>query len=332
LKRPWALPFVPLYVAGVVLRSASLRFGFERIQHLSWPVISMGSVSAGGAGKTPFVIALARLLKSQDLNLDVLSRGYGRSTSAPTAVNPNGTAKSYGDEPLLIAREADVPVYVAARRFDAGILAETVAAQSGITKGIHLLDDGFQHRQLARDIDIVLVSSEDIEDSLLPAGNRRESLSALKRAHVLAVSAGNHAAIEQLRGMDLQQPIWLYRREMIVPSKALETPAIAFCGIARPSQFFSGLERAGVALTATHVFPDHHPFAPRDLKMLQRLATKSGAKSLITTPKDHVRLAALANELTREIPLYTADLRVVLEDEPDIVAWLQTVLPPASSL
>ena len=125
MKRPLLLPLVPLYAAGLALRELRLSRGWEPIRRLRFPVISIGNLSTGGSGKTPLTITLARLLSARGFHVDVLSRGYGRSSREPARVLPDGTAEQYGDEPLLIAREAGVPVYVAAERYDAGLLAES---------------------------------------------------------------------------------------------------------------------------------------------------------------------------------------------------------------
>jgi tetraacyldisaccharide 4'-kinase len=299
------------------LRSAGLRLGLERVRKLALPVLSVGSLSAGGAGKTPFVIALTRLLKQEGMYIDVLSRGYGRTGHHAACVNQDGDALTYGDEPLLITREAQVPVYVGARRWEAGKLAETLASSE---LAAHLLDDGFQHRRLHRDVDIVLVSSEDLADWLLPAGNRREALGALKRATILAVPRDDDAAVTRLRTMGLQQPIWRFRRVMSVPE--LPGPAVAFCGIARPEQFFDGLRRAGFAIAANRAFPDHHLFTARDVATLTKMVNETGARSFLTTAKDAARLGTLATELERIAPLLTADLTVKFEDEPAVTRWL----------
>jgi len=310
LKRPWALPLVPFYAAGAALR----RIGMTP-KRLAWPVISVGSLSAGGAGKTPFVIALAQLLKREGFYVDVLSRGYGRLGTAVERVDPQGDAERFGDEPLLIAREAGVPVFVGAQRFKAGQLAEQATKA-----GVHLLDDGFQHRQLARDVDIVLVSSEDLGDSLLPAGNLREGLGALKRADVLAVPAGDDSAAARLWGMGLKQPIWEYRREMDVPTVSGST--VAFCGIARPEQFFSGLEQLGVSIAARKSFRDHARLGWRDLELLRKLAAEVGAETMLTTEKDRIRLGDLKRKWKKMPQLVAVGLRVVLGDETEILRSL----------
>jgi tetraacyldisaccharide 4'-kinase len=321
LRRPWALPLVPLYAAGAALRSMALRTGFEKVQRLAWPVVSVGSLSAGGAGKTPFVIALAQLLKRDGFSVDVLSRGYGRVGKAVEQVDPEGDAEQFGDEPLLLAREAGVPVFVAARRYDAGMLAEA----STMANPVHLLDDGFQHRQLARAADIVLVSSEDLDDWLLPAGNLREGAGALRRATVFAVESADDAAVERLQTMGLRQAIWRFGRRMVVPQVA--GPVCAFCGIARPEQFFTGLERAGLTLAAKKTFRDHHPYSAGDLQALEHLADRMGASGgLITTSKDRVRMGQLGDQLAQRIPFNTVGLRTVMEDEAAAVSWLERAL------
>jgi tetraacyldisaccharide 4'-kinase len=311
---------MPLYAAGGLLRDVGLRVGLEQVKKLRSPVISVGSLSAGGAGKTPFVIALAGMLRAK--RIDVLSRGYGRSSRAVERVDPDESAERFGDEPLLIARETGLPVFVGARRFEAGLLAEAQA--DGL--GLHLLDDGFQHRQLARDVDIVLVSSEDLDDWLLPAGNLREGVSALRRASVLAVPVGDDVAVARLRAMELlglRQPVWRFRRVMDV--SRVQGRVLGFCGIARPGQFFAGLEAAGVSPVAKHVFADHHRFSQDDIAFLNRLA--DGAEAFVTTAKDHVRLGLLAAQLT--LPVQVASLRVEIEDAANAVAWIERALGSA---
>jgi tetraacyldisaccharide 4'-kinase len=319
LRRPWALPLAPLYAAGASLRGLGLRVGLERTQRLRSPVISVGSLSAGGAGKTPFVIALAGMLRAK--RVDVLSRGYGRSGNAVELVDPGGSAERFGDEPLLIARETGLPVFVGGRRFEAGLLAESQADGPVL----HLLDDGFQHRQLARDVDIVLVSSEDLSDWLLPAGNLREGVGALRRASVLAVPLGDDVAVMRLRAMGLRQPVWRFRRVMNISE--VRGRVLAFCGIARPGQFFSGLEAAGVSLVVRHAFSDHHRFGHADIALLNRLAGGAGTQAFVTTAKDCVRLGQLATRLA--MPIQVANLRIEIEDTAAVAAWLERALGSA---
>jgi len=329
------MPLVPLYAAGAAVRSAALRLGLEPVRRLRWPVVSIGNLSAGGAGKTPFTMALARLLLREGIYVDVLSRGYGRKSREIERVNTSGNAEQFGDEPLLIARRIGLPVYVGAKRYRAGRLAER---ESNSRTGVHLLDDGFQHRQLARQVDIVLVSSEDLGDSLLPAGNLRERWTALKRAGVLAVAMGDDAAVERLRELGLgpqsDQPIWRFRRSMIVPEipeSLAARPVVAFCGIARPGQFFAGLAEKGFQVAATRTFPDHHFFTRGDVAMLRRLLESTGSGALVTTAKDLFRMGDLATTLDSADPIFSVDLEVVFEDEAGVAVWLRRALGLAAS-
>jgi tetraacyldisaccharide 4'-kinase len=325
--RPLLLPLVPVYRLGLALRDLQLRSGLKPVRRLKWPVVSIGNLSTGGSGKTPLTIALAKALSARGLHVDVLSRGYGRRSALPLLVDSGGTAQEFGDEPLLIAREANVPVYVAAERYEAGLMAEADATKGAREQvGVHLLDDGFQHRQLARDVDIVLMDRRDMEDRLLPAGNLRESVLALRRAHVLALPAEQpelERFFREYAPVDLPRwtgPVWRVRRVMDIPP--LDGPVAAFCGIARPDQFFQGLESAGVRLTARIAFPDHHRYTADDLDRIATEAGKAGASALLTTEKDRIRLGALAATLPVSLPLKTVQLRIEIEDEDAAVDWL----------
>src|SRR5579863_1078577 len=266
MKRPLLLPLVPLYAAGLALRDLRLTRGWEPIRRLRYPIISIGNLSTGGSGKTPLAIALARLLSACGFRVDVLSRGYGRKDTAPTRVRPDGTAEQYGDEPLLIARETGLPVYVAAERYDAGRLAESNASPDDGSLHVHVLDDGFQHRQLHRDIDILLVDCEDWHDQLLPAGNLRETSNATRRASALAIPADDSAFETEPRDWGWTGPIWRVRRRMEIPQ--VTGPVVAFCGIARPEQFFAGLKAAGVEIADRLAFRDHFSYRAADLNDL----------------------------------------------------------------
>ncbi len=324
--RPLLWPLVPAYRLALALRDLQLRTGLKPIRRLRWPVVSIGNLSTGGAGKTPLTIALAKALTARGLHVDVLSRGYGRRGSAhPLLVDSRGTAQDFGDEPLLIARESQVPVYVAAERYEAGLSAERSAeAQSKAPRDAeespglkaHILDDGFQHRQLARDIDVLLLSRRDLNDHLLPAGNLREPLSAALRAQVIAIPADEPEVEAQLKSMGWQGIFWRLHRRMEIPQ--LDGPFAAFCGIARPDQFFHGLESAGVTLAARTVFADHHDYTAADLARIQSTARAAGAKALLTTEKDRIRLGGL----TATLPILTVQLRIEIEDESAAIDWL----------
>lgn len=314
-------PLVTVYRLGLALRERQLRSGREPVRRLRWPVVSVGSLSAGGAGKTPMTIALAKALTARGFYVDVLSRGYGRKSRDAARVRPDGTAEEFGDEPLLIAQQAGVPVYVAAERFEAGQLAEANHEDETKLPGrpaLHLLDDGFQHRQLSRDVDILLADRGDWSDRLLPAGNLRESLRAAERADVIAIPADDPAFEQELREWGWRGPVWRVRRVMDV--RQVPGPVVAFCGIARPQQFFAGLERAGVAMAARMAFADHHRYSARDITRIRAAAHKAQAAELITTEKDYVRLGDSAVDLCAGMKLSIASLRAEIEEEA--VDWL----------
>ncbi|HEY1766217.1 MAG TPA: tetraacyldisaccharide 4'-kinase [Terracidiphilus sp.] len=319
--RPWLAPLVPLYRLGLFAREAALRAGLEPVRRLRWPVVSIGNLSTGGAGKTPLTIALAQAFTRCGLHVDVLSRGYGRRSTSAARVDPEGTAEAFGDEPILIAREAGVPAYVAAERYQAGLLAEVDGADR--PAGIHLLDDGFQHRQLHRDVNILLLDAGTwFDERLLPAGNLREPLAAMRRAGVLAIPAREAESLESsLRNRGgWSGPIWHLQRTMDVPS--IEGPVIAFCGIARPEQFFEGLRRAGLSVAHCVAFPDHHRYQEAGLARLRDLARHARAAAFVTTEKDRVRLGELANKLAESCPLQTARLRIEIDQQNAAIEWL----------
>jgi tetraacyldisaccharide 4'-kinase len=327
MSRPWLQPLVPVYRLALALREMRLRSGLEPVRRLRWPVISIGNLSTGGTGKTPLTIALARTLTARGTHVDVLSRGYGRRSALPLQVNPSGTAEDFGDEPLLIAREAGVPVYVAAQRYEAGLMAEAAWPQNeGESQQVraHILDDGFQHRQLHRDVDIVLINRHDWLDRLLPAGNLREPLRALFRASVIAIPAEDPQFEAELKAFGWQGPIWRLRRKMEIDMEdgPVDGPVAAFCGIARPGQFFHGLEKGGLRLAARIPFPDHYQYTEARVRHLLAAAESTGATALMTTEKDLVRLGHLAAMFPESLPLKTAHLTIEIEDEAAAMEWL----------
>ncbi len=326
-SRRWLLPLTPLYRLGLAFREMRLRLGWEPVRRLHSPVVSIGNLSTGGAGKTPLAIAVARAFTARGFAVDVLSRGYGRQTKGAARVRPDGTAEEFGDEPLLIARQAGVPVYVSRERYEAGLVAEAdspVAAKEGNPSSVYLLDDGFQHRQLHRDVDILLLNRADWHDRLLPAGNLREPLHAALRASIVAIPADEPELETELRSLGWQGPVWRLQRHMEVP--ALDGPVAAFCGIARPDQFFAGLQAAGLHLATRTAFPDHHCYVQHDLDCVLDAARTIKASAIITTEKDRVRLGKLAAAFPQSTPLKTASLSVSIDDETAALDILISIL------
>jgi tetraacyldisaccharide 4'-kinase len=293
-------PLSALFGAGVEIRNHLYDRGTFRANRLQAPVISVGSISAGGAGKTPFLIMLGEHLKQRGLSFDVLSRGYGRKTTGVMLVDPEGSPNEFGDEPLLIARKLGVPVIVGEDRYAAGQFAEGKFGPQA-----HLLDDGFQHRQLARDFDIVLLTERDLHDALLPVGRLREPLSSLTRASAIVLMEG--VIPEQVPRRE-EQSVWRVSR-IIVPPETSDT-CFAFCGIARPQSFFAQLRNAGIRLLGTHEFRDHHLYSPPDVELLLRLRQESGATAFITTEKDEVNLGGYLQQM---LPVHVVPVRMQFE-------------------
>jgi tetraacyldisaccharide 4'-kinase len=298
-------------VYASVVRARNGRFDRTPPLKLGWPVVSIGNLSVGGAGKTPLVICLARLLQQEGLAPDVLSRGYGRSRPTVERVDPAGSADRFGDEPLLIARSTTVPVYVGANRYEAGLLAESETGGPGV----HLLDDGFQHRQLARDLDIVVMHRSDLHQRLLPAGRLREPLASLRRAGVIVLRHEDAELEPALRVHTRTEcRFWIVRRSL-----ALQSPmqmAVAFCAVARPTEFFAGLAAAGAGIAEKVRFRDHHRYTMADIDRLAELGQRVGCDGFVTTAKDEVKLdAAMRLRLNTVAPLQIAALTVQIEDE-----------------
>lgn len=289
-------PLSMLFGAGVAFRNALYDRGTLKVNKLGRPVASIGNISVGGTGKTPFVIALGELLKQRGIAFDVLSRGYGRNSKEIAVVDPQGSPEQFGDEPLLIARKLGAPVIVGADRVQAGQFAE-----KQFPSRLHLLDDGFQHRRLHRNFDIVLLPKEDFAGTLLPIGRLREPLSALRRADAIV-------AFDPLRIVGTKAQPWPAHRVIARPD--VSSKAVAFCAIGRPQQFFDSLKMQGRELAAEISFRDHHCYQQSDVERLLRLKRETGADSFITTEKDLINLAGLAAQLQ---PLRTVELRIELE-------------------
>lgn len=240
-------PFELLYRGINRARRALYRAGVLRGRRLHRPVISIGNIAAGGAGKTPAVIAVCRYLAGRGLRVAVLTRGYGRGDQSYTGIVASNDAAKYGDEPVLIKRSTNADVFVGSNRH---------ANASGYDADVFVLDDGFQHLQLHRDFDLVIDA---------PSRFHREGRSALRDADAVVPR----------------------RLRLHIPDVLRGKPLFAFAGLADNEQFFASLRDAGLDLSGTRAFPDHHRYTPADLAQLRRDA--NGA-SLVTTEKDAVKI------------------------------------------
>ena len=260
--------------------------------------------------------------------MDVLSRGYGRGSGVVEEVDPAGTAGRFGDEPMEMARRG-VRVIVGADRVAAGLVAEAkTKADSSVSlrndkQMVHLLDDGFQHRRLGRDLDVVLLTLEDARDWLLPAGNLREPLSSLGRPDVVVVREDEAAELLPVVAARSKAETWVVRRQLVLPTQRPKSP-IVFCGIARPEGFLAMLRQAGVEVAGKIVFPDHHAYTDEHFRLLENAAAHAGADGFCTTAKDAVKIPdAARRRLERIGPVWVAELRVSLVDEERAMATLR---------
>jgi tetraacyldisaccharide 4'-kinase len=294
-----------IYGTGIRARNSLYDRGMIASRRLQGPVVSVGNLSVGGSGKTPFVILLGELLKVRGIKFDVLSRGYGRRTRGIALVDAGGPTPEFGDEPLLIARRLGVPVVVGEERYQAGNFAERKFGPQ-----LHILDDGFQHRALARDFDIVLLTADDARDRLLPMGRLREPISSLGRADGVVLTGGASPESFPLDG----KLVWRVRRS-ILPQNVPPRP-VAFCGIARPKRFFLQLSAAGIQTAAEAVYRDHHVYTEDDIRELLRVRERSEAGGYVTTEKDAINLGGYFSALS---PLAVVPVKMELADADNVV-------------
>jgi tetraacyldisaccharide 4'-kinase len=309
-------PLTGLYGAVTSLRNTLFDRGVLSSRRLEQPVVSVGNLSVGGSGKTPFVIALGELLKARDIRFDVLSRGYGRKTRGVLVVESDGKASDFGDEPLLIARRLGVPVIVGESRYEAGRVAERKFQSQ-----LHILDDGFQHRSLARDFDIVLMTERDLRDRLLPSGRMREPLSSLARADAIVLPRGLPLESRMLA----QKLFWRIERELLLTNPP--SRPVVFCGIARPEQFFTQVRAAGITPAAEIIFRDHHAYDLDDIQALIRASRDSQADGFLTTEKDAINLGAIQQPGPNQHgldPLAVAQLKLMIDHPTDVVDAILT--------
>ncbi|HEV2177712.1 MAG TPA: tetraacyldisaccharide 4'-kinase [Terriglobia bacterium] len=304
-------PFAVGYRAAMALRRTAYRRRWLRTQRLNRPVISVGNLTVGGTGKTPLVAHITRLLLDRGWRPGILTRGYGRNHGLKlVALEPRaGRApdpRLVGDEPALLARKLpDVPIVVCADRYAGGRVAE-----DRFNVGVHVLDDGFQHFGLARDLEIVVIDTTEtlFDHDLLPVGRLREPWSAVERADVVVltrVELGDPVPLERkVRRLNPRAEIFYGATKLcelvdlasgrIYPAGAFEgDPVYAFCGIGNPTAFFADLRRWGFSVLTEQAFRDHHLYSGEDLLPILMSLERSPAAAMITTEKDAMNLPAL---------------------------------------
>jgi len=304
----------PLSVASLAYRAgAALARGSVRPVRAGAPVISIGNLVVGGAGKTPVALELAERLLRRGKQPALLSRGYGRRARRPVEISEQTPFALAGDEPLLLKRRCPrLRVLVGPRR--------AVLASQAVARGadVLLLDDGLQHHQLERDLDVVVMDASNPlgNGRLLPRGPLREPLDSLRRVRrgLLWLTRCDLPRAAELPRLPLSGPVesaFAARDARPLEGKA----AFLFAGLARPPSFDALVRACGAKVVGSRWFGDHHAYSSRDLQQLRRAAELAGAEVLVTTEKDAVRLAPA--QLTGPPPIASlpVDLRILAGEE-----------------
>jgi tetraacyldisaccharide 4'-kinase len=323
-----------LYGQAMRLRRRRVERDPGRQRRLQRPVISVGNLSMGGTGKTPVVAAIARRLLDLGQRPSILSRGYARADAVDGVVVVSdgaavraGVAES-GDEPMMLARQVPgAVVCVSPDRHLSGTLAER---QLGCT--VHILDDGFQHLELARTLDVLVTTMGEIPNGrVVPMGRLREPMDAAARAHFLVVSdATPGAASAEAWTLGISQHCGAARSlaapVALVPGASCLVPGgkiLAVAGIAHPTRFFDDLAHAGWTVGGTLVFADHHPYSSADVAAMAARMQAAGAEAVFTTDKDAVRLEPFA---ALPFPAWRVPLTVEFDPPDALFAAVAAVL------
>nr|WP_320132016.1 tetraacyldisaccharide 4'-kinase [uncultured Holophaga sp.] len=323
LLRWLTAPLAPLYGLAVKARNR----GFDRrpgaIARVEVPVVSVGNLSTGGTGKTPVTLGLVEALAGLGLRAAVISRGYrGKRQVDPMSVDPDSDPAEAGDEPVLMARRLGPGRVVVGRSRHAAALR----ALSAVPRpDLLLMDDGFQHRALHRDVDLLLLDGVRYwgNGRMLPLGDLREPMSSAARAHALVVTRGSRAdrssvlAWWEAHGSGgpvfwVDFTIGALRRAdtgMRLSPADVPGPLLAFCGLGHPEAFYADLLVAGLSWSDTRSFGDHHPVSVKELGELHAHALELGVVGLVCTEKDAVKMGP-GHLVGLEIPLWIAEQTV----------------------
>jgi tetraacyldisaccharide 4'-kinase len=318
-----------LYSSVVRLRNRLYSSGLLRAHKVGVPVVCVGNLTTGGTGKTPLVVWLYRLLRQRQRRCVILTRGY---KTAPD---------EWSDEPAVLRAECpDVPIIINPDR-----VAGAGAALREYGAEVLLMDDGFQHRRLARDLDILAVDATLPfgYGHLLPAGLLREPVSGLRRAHAVVLTRSDQVAEADLQGIEaaLRQV-----NPRLVVARAVHAPAyiktavgkeidlkdvpgrriFAFCGIGNPQSFFRTIADQGGVLAGSHAFDDHHRYTDDDLQEVRERALRQQAELLLTTQKDWTKIARLAGPREPPVLAYLAIELRLTAGAPELTALIDRVL------
>ena len=320
-------PFSVVFEAIVRLRAFFYRAGIFRQRRLQGVIISVGNLTVGGTGKTPMVQWIAQRLFDSGRRVGILSRGYHgtvRPDSIPLKVAGAALRQRLSDEVWLLGQRLgeNARLGVGADRFAHGLALERMGIECFV------LDDGFQHLQLARDVDVVLIDATNPFGGgrLLPAGRLREPLSALARADVIVITRSEHApAIEATVQRYSTAPIFYAQTQLDEvriaentsvpggPAQWLGRKVFAFCAIGNSAAFFEDVRQWGMELVGRREFPDHHRYVSGDATQIENKACAAGAEALVCTQKD---IYNLRDVCFRNLPLYSCQINMRIS-EPD---------------
>jgi tetraacyldisaccharide 4'-kinase len=340
-------PLSLVYGTAVTIRFALYRNGIFKTQTVGVPVISVGNITTGGTGKTPLVEWIASRLAERGDRVCVLTRGYRRANPSERVVVSDGERivtdiEQSGDEAMMLARSL---VGKAAVVCDANRIAGAQWAIENLKPDVLILDDGFQHVRIARDLDIVTLDATNPWGNrrLLPAGILREPIDSLRRAGCIivtrsgdAIEAGLQERIKQATDAPIIRSTTVISRITPLGSPELEpdkdalrqAPAAAFCGIGNPNAFFQQLRAKGFDLRHTKVFWDHHKYAQTDIDRLTNRASDAGAHALITTAKDAVKLGSMRFTL----PCYVIEIEMEIQEADRLLALIDEAIQSKNSV
>ena len=341
-------PLGALYSAAMRARLALYRQGALRVYKIDSPVISVGNITTGGTGKTPLVEWIARAVAKNGRRGCILTRGYGRAHPGKRVLVSDGEQiladeREGGDEPRLLA---EMLQGVAAVISDADRLGAARWALENLGSNLFILDDGFQHLRLARDLDLVTIDATNPwgGGKLLPHGRLRERLKGLARADCIILTRVEQS--QEIAGLRKEaerlsdgRPVLLSRTctkathalgEMIARSSvpdisshpSLPQPVAAFCAVGNPAAFFSHARKDGHVLSHTRAFPDHHIYRQTDIEAIVVEAKRAGAGALLTTAKDAVKLRSLRFDL----PCYVLEIGLEFDNEETLVGMIRAAI------
>ena len=309
--------FEKIYYIGYLIKK---KYILKSQKRLPYPVVSIGNITVGGTGKTPLTISLSEEAKKRGLSPIILTRGYKGKAKGPCLININNithnSLRIYGDEPILMANILkDVPIVKCSDRYEGGMYAYNAKLIASNSKPIFILDDGFQHWRLYRDLDIVLIDSMNPFGNykLLPAGILREPLSELSRADIVIITKAfkDNARVSRnlkdivvnIQTINPKAPIFysnykisglLDRSGNRISAELLKNKKIyAFCAIGNPESFFYLLQSLSDKIIGTKIYRDHHFYTYKDILYLQKQAVKIGCDYLVTTEKDMIKIKNL---------------------------------------